>query len=63
LGNASAHYDAFTVYLEGKHVKEDEKRLLYHLEEAAIGGHPMRYPMRDSILRVMRRGEGGMMEQ
>ena len=60
MGDVSAHYNAFAVYLEGRHdVKEDGKRLLYHLEEAAIGGHP------DAIfhLRVMRRGKGRLMEQ
>ena len=40
LGNAEAHYDLSVLYREGKGVKKDEGKELYHLEEAAIGGHP-----------------------
>ncbi len=40
LGNASAHYHlARFFYHDGKFVEKDEKKELYHLEEAAIGGH------------------------
>ena len=40
LGNADAHYDLSFLYREGQGVKEDKKKELYHLEEAAIQGHP-----------------------
>ena len=28
------------VYHDGYGVEEDEKKIIHHLEEAAIGGHP-----------------------
>ncbi|KAK1734939.1 Sel1-like repeat family protein [Skeletonema marinoi] len=40
LGNAEAHYDLSVLYREGKGVEKDEGKELYHLEEAAIAGHP-----------------------
>ena len=36
--NAQAHFRLAGMYYEG-HVGKDEKKRLYHLEEAAIGGH------------------------
>eukprot|EP00985_Skeletonema_marinoi_P010977 scaffold5171_cov73-Skeletonema_marinoi.AAC.1 len=36
LGNAEAHYDLSVLYREGKGVKKDEGKELYHLEEAAL---------------------------
>ena len=40
-GNAYAHSHLFLMYSEGRGVEKDEKKELYHLEEAAIGGHPI----------------------
>ncbi len=40
LGDMNAHYNLSILYLEGKGVEKDMKRSVYHLEEAAIGGHP-----------------------
>ncbi len=39
LGNIEAHYHLAFLYLEGKGVEKDEQKKVYHLEEAAIGGH------------------------
>ena len=39
LGEVTAHYYLSIMYDLG-HVKKDEKKRLYHLEQAAIGGHP-----------------------
>ncbi|KAK1737807.1 hypothetical protein QTG54_011579 [Skeletonema marinoi] len=39
LGDADAHYCLTILYLEGLGVEKDEKKRLYHLEEASIGGH------------------------
>ena len=39
LGNMSAHYNLSVFYAEGEGVEKDEKKEVYHLEEAAIGGH------------------------
>lgn len=39
LGDVTAHYYLSIMYQLG-HVKEDEKKQLSHLEQAAIGGHP-----------------------
>ena len=39
LGDVAAHYLLSTMYREGK-VEKDEKKEVYHLERAAIGGHP-----------------------
>ena len=41
LGNAMAHHNLSTIYENGEGVERDEKKQTYHLEEAAIGGHPM----------------------
>ena len=41
LGDADAqHYVLFFMYRDGDGVQKDEKKELYHLEEASIGGHP-----------------------
>ena len=40
LGDAEAHYSLSVRYREGDGVEKDEKKEIYHLEEAAIGGHP-----------------------
>ncbi len=40
LGVMMAHYNLSLLYAEGKGVKKDTKKEIYHLEEAAIGGHP-----------------------
>jgi TPR repeat protein len=40
LGDADAHYNLSCMYREGLGVEKDMKKLVYHLEEAAIGGHP-----------------------
>eukprot|EP00985_Skeletonema_marinoi_P013621 scaffold6789_cov206-Skeletonema_marinoi.AAC.5 len=39
LRDADAHYCLTILYLEGLGVEKDEKKRLYHLEEASIGGH------------------------
>jgi tetratricopeptide (TPR) repeat protein len=40
LGNADAHYYLSIMYDKGEGVEKDKKKEVYHLEEAAIGGHP-----------------------
>ena len=40
FGGAKAHYELFIIYINGKDVQKDEKKGLFHLEEAAILGHP-----------------------
>ncbi len=40
LGDANAHYNLSLMYKDGEGVEKDEKKFLYHAEEAAIGGHP-----------------------
>ena len=40
LGDADAHYNLSIMYQKGEGVEKDEKKEMYHLEEAAIGGHP-----------------------
>jgi len=39
LGDADAHCSLSDMYQEGQGVQKDEKKQVYHLEEAAIGGH------------------------
>ncbi len=39
LGDFDAHYELATMYHKGGGVELDKKKELYHLEEAAIGGH------------------------
>jgi TPR repeat protein len=38
LGDAKAHYNLSVMYGLGQGVEKDEKKQVYHLEEAAIGG-------------------------
>ncbi len=40
LGDAVAHYHLSLMYQKGDGVEKDKKKELYHLEEAAIRGHP-----------------------
>ena len=40
LGDADAHCNLFIAYQNGQGVEKDEKKALYHLEEAAIAGQP-----------------------
>jgi TPR repeat protein len=40
LGDVRAHYNLSGMYYHGKGVEKDERKVLYHWEEAAIGGHP-----------------------
>ena len=48
LGDASAHLYLARMYHKGLGVEEDEEKTLYHVEEAAIGGHPeARYALGD----------------
>jgi tetratricopeptide (TPR) repeat protein len=39
LGDAVAHYNLSVMYYLGHGVEKDEKKYVYHLEKAAIGGH------------------------
>ena len=41
LGDVTAHYNLSLMYHKGHGVAKDEKNEVYHLEEAAIGGHPL----------------------
>ncbi len=41
LGNVEAHYYLSIMYHIGGSVERDVKKQLHHLEEAAIGGHPL----------------------
>ncbi len=40
LGDAGAHYEVSVMYRKGQGVEKDMKKEVYHLEQAAIGGHP-----------------------
>jgi tetratricopeptide (TPR) repeat protein len=40
LGDVDAHFNLSTMYWKGAGVEKDMKKEIYHLEEAAIGGHP-----------------------
>jgi len=40
LGYAGAHHNLSVMYEMGQGVVENEKKMVYHLEEAAIGGNP-----------------------
>ena len=40
LGDVEAHYRLAHLYRGGKGAEKDEIKSMYHLEEAAIGGHP-----------------------
>jgi len=41
LGDLEAHFCLGVFYHDGDHVEKDEKKGVYHLEEATIGGHPI----------------------
>ena len=41
LGDVEAHYNLSILYENGQGVEKDEKKDVYHLEEAAVAGHPM----------------------
>jgi tetratricopeptide (TPR) repeat protein len=41
LGDAAAHCCLGTLYRIGEGVEKDEKKAVYHYEQAAIGGHPV----------------------
>ena len=41
LGDAKAHYKLALMYRNGEGVQKDDGKYIYHLEEAAIGGHPL----------------------
>ena len=40
FGDVDAHYQLSCLYNKGNGVEKDPKTELYHLEEAAMGGHP-----------------------
>ena len=40
LGDVTAHYHLSLLHHDGNGVEMDKKKEIYHLEEAAIGGHP-----------------------
>ena len=40
LGDIISHYNLSVMYHDGECVEKDEKKQVYHLEEAAIGGDP-----------------------
>ena len=40
LGDSDAHYNLSIMYREGEGVDKDEKKKVFHLEVAAIAGHP-----------------------
>ncbi len=40
FGDADAHFNLSVMYKNGHGVEKDEKKRVYHLEEAAIAGHP-----------------------
>jgi TPR repeat protein len=39
LGDVAAHHSLAIMYHHGHGVEKDEKKKIYHWEEAAIGGH------------------------
>eukprot|EP00986_Skeletonema_menzelii_P021488 scaffold34747_cov148-Skeletonema_menzelii.AAC.2 len=41
LGHIESHYHLSSMYEEGRGVERNTKKLTYHLEQAAIGGHPI----------------------
>ena len=40
LGDTGAHYLLSCLFLKGEGVEKDKKKSIYHMEQAAIGGHP-----------------------
>jgi len=41
LGDVEAHYKLSILYQEGHGVEKDKGKYLHHMEQAAIGGHPL----------------------
>ena len=41
LGDFDAHYELSVMYRNGEGAEKDLKKEIHHLEEAAIGGHPL----------------------
>jgi len=41
LGDVEAHYQLSNIYCDGRGVEKDMGKRMHHLEEAAIGGHPI----------------------
>jgi TPR repeat protein len=41
LGGIEAHQNLSLMYIDGLGVEKDIKKAVYHMEEAAIGGHPI----------------------
>ena len=41
LGSVEAHFRLSTMYREGRGVEKDTGKEIFHLEESAIGGHPI----------------------
>eukprot|EP00984_Skeletonema_dohrnii_P008081 scaffold2958_cov162-Skeletonema_dohrnii-CCMP3373.AAC.1 len=41
MGDADSHYQLSALYNKDDGFERDEKKQLYHMEEAAIGGHPI----------------------
>jgi TPR repeat protein len=40
LGDAEAYFNLSCMYKDGQGVEKDKEKEMFHLEEAAIGGHP-----------------------
>ena len=40
MGDAMTHFNLFIIYSQGQGVEKDETKKIFHLEEAAILGHP-----------------------
>ena len=58
LGDVDAHYQLALSYMAGEGAEKDKKKEAYHLEEAAIGGHPVaRYNL------AIREGRAGRSER
>ncbi len=56
LGDAEAHCRLGNMYYEGEGVEEDEEKMVYHWEKAAIGGHPIGR----HLLAICEEGRGNM---
>eukprot|EP00986_Skeletonema_menzelii_P000555 scaffold160_cov157-Skeletonema_menzelii.AAC.12 len=41
LGSVDAHFQLSIMYREGRGVEKDEGKEIFHVEESAIGGHPI----------------------
>ena len=57
-GDVGAHYNLSLLYSEGQGVEKDEKKEIFHLEEAAIAGHPT---ARNNL--AFHEGENGRIER